>query len=195
MSHSVRRPKGYGGNTRGPGWAWLWCSVPSTRWAAQCRSRRCSAKGRAWPCTCPAPTRQRPRPRRHRPWPTLPSDERSLHRHGVLRPPNPTKRIREGPLPIETVLDLAIQAADGLACAHYVGIVHRDIKPSNLVVTVRGSVGAGRGVLRDADGPALLRGRHRHDPHVCRARNGPHTAHGAGGQRRRDALRAAPAGR
>ncbi len=40
----------------------------------------------------------------------------------------------KGPLPIDDVLELGIQAAKGLAAAHEKGIVHRDIKSANLMV-------------------------------------------------------------
>ncbi|HKV08893.1 MAG TPA: protein kinase [Thermoanaerobaculia bacterium] len=48
--------------------------------------------------------------------------------------------IARGPLPLDQALDVAIQAARGLAKAHQNGIVHRDVKPENLFVTPDGVV-------------------------------------------------------
>ena len=42
---------------------------------------------------------------------------------------------RRGTLPVGQAIELALQAAEGLARAHESGIVHRDVKPANLMVT------------------------------------------------------------
>jgi tetratricopeptide (TPR) repeat protein/predicted Ser/Thr protein kinase len=47
-------------------------------------------------------------------------------------------RLKDGPLDVATVLDLARQIASGLDEAHQRGIVHRDLKPGNVMVTPKG---------------------------------------------------------
>lgn len=47
---------------------------------------------------------------------------------------------RRGPLPIEQVVSIGAQAADGLDYAHANGFVHRDVKPTNLLFDDAGRV-------------------------------------------------------
>src|SRR5271170_1545252 len=50
------------------------------------------------------------------------------------------QKIGSRALPLETLLDYALQITAALEIAHKNGIVHRDVKPSNIFVTSRGEV-------------------------------------------------------
>jgi eukaryotic-like serine/threonine-protein kinase len=49
------------------------------------------------------------------------------------------ERLKKGPLPMEQVLQYAIEISDALDKAHRKGITHRDLKPGNIVITKSGT--------------------------------------------------------
>ena len=49
------------------------------------------------------------------------------------------ERLKKGPLPMEQVLQYAIEISDALDKAHRNGITHRDLKPGNIVLTKSGT--------------------------------------------------------
>src|SRR6202790_3385124 len=49
------------------------------------------------------------------------------------------QRLVKGALPLEQVLQYAIEIADALDKAHRIGVTHRDLKPGNIMITKSGT--------------------------------------------------------
>ncbi len=49
-------------------------------------------------------------------------------------------RLKQGAIPVEQSLKLALQIAEALEAAHEKGVIHRDLKPSNIKVTPDGKI-------------------------------------------------------
>jgi serine/threonine-protein kinase len=58
----------------------------------------------------------------------------------LVEGPTLADKLREGPLPLEEVLEIGRQIAEALETAHEKGIIHRDLKPANIKVTPEGRV-------------------------------------------------------
>ncbi|HET6266399.1 MAG TPA: serine/threonine-protein kinase, partial [Acidobacteriota bacterium] len=48
------------------------------------------------------------------------------------------ERLKQTSIPLQKVLDIAIDVSEGLSAAHARGIIHRDIKPENIFLTADG---------------------------------------------------------
>src|SRR3990172_3676011 len=68
------------------------------------------------------------------------------------------KRLMKGPLPVEQVLQYAIEIADALDKAHHKGVTHRDIKPGNIMLIKSGTklLDFGLAKLRQEVAPAAM---------------------------------------
>jgi len=65
---------------------------------------------------------------------------------------------REGQLPLDDALRIALETADALDYAHQQGVIHRDIKPENILLAGRHALVADFGIARALGGAAASAG-------------------------------------
>ncbi len=58
----------------------------------------------------------------------------------LIEGPTLADRIKQGPMPVDEALPVALQIAEALEAAHEKGIIHRDLKPANIKITPEGKV-------------------------------------------------------
>ena len=58
----------------------------------------------------------------------------------LIEGPTLADRIKQGAIPVEESLTLALQIAEALEAAHEKGVIHRDLKPANIKITPDGKV-------------------------------------------------------
>jgi serine/threonine protein kinase len=71
------------------------------------------------------------------------------------------RRLKSGPLDVQTALEVGRQVCEGLEAAHAKGIVHRDLKPANVIVRSDGQVkildfGLAKALADEADSASAL---------------------------------------
>ena len=64
------------------------------------------------------------------------------------------ERLRKGPMPVNELLKMGMEIAEGLEAAHRAGIIHRDLKPGNVMLTKTGAKLMDFGLAK----PALMSG-------------------------------------
>ncbi len=67
-------------------------------------------------------------------------DQQSFIAMELLEGETLDRRLANGAMPLDRLLDWGIQLGDALDAAHAKGIIHRDIKPANVFLTQRGPV-------------------------------------------------------
>jgi eukaryotic-like serine/threonine-protein kinase len=67
-------------------------------------------------------------------------NEQSFIAMELLEGQSLNEKLAAGPMPLDRLLDVAIQLSDALEAAHAKGIIHRDIKPANIFLTPRGQI-------------------------------------------------------